>query len=310
MINHSDRGLLIDPEKLFYRNQKLHYASNPAAISINDSQLRIFFNSRDFQNRSAIYSIDFFHEELEPDYESVRIQHLHGPKDSYFSHGLSIGQIFSLDTKKCLSVMGWKNYVDKHWEGRIGYIPIDVEGNLTQLALKPWMDLDKEDPISLSYPAVYEDAHARMIWYGSTLSWDAGNGEMLHVLKEARLSLDGQIIKGDIKLPHVLGSAQAFSRPAIVQTGEHFLLAYSYRGNTTKYRIGFTLLDDLNSASHLGGIPPFLTSEDGWDSEMVEYPSFFFFREQLFMLYNGNSFGRSGIGIVKIQFDETIAMSK
>jgi hypothetical protein len=99
-----------------------------------------------------------------------------------------------------------------------------------------------------------------------------------------------------------LGSAQAFSRPAIVQVDGNFLMAYSYRGNTTKYRIGFMLLGNFNSASHLGGISPFLTSKDQWDSEMVEYPSFFYFQKQLFMLYNGNSFGKTGIGIVKIEF--------
>jgi hypothetical protein len=204
-----------------------------------------------------------------------------------------------------LSVMGWKNYVDKHWEGRIGYIRIDSQGNLTELEPKPWMDLDNQDPISLSYPAVYRDRNSVMIWYGSTLTWDAGNGEMLHILKEARLSSDGRVIKGDIKLPYILGSAQAFSRPAIVQIDKHFLLAYSYRGYMTKYRIGFMLIGNFNSASHLGGLSPFLTSKDEWDSEMVEYPSFFSFQKQLFMLYNGNSFGKTGIGIVRIDIDKT-----
>jgi len=305
MIKLSNRKLLIPSEKLFYKNQKLHYASNPAAMAVTESQLRIFFNSRDLQNRSNIYSIDLFGKKLEPDYDSVSLQHSHGTEDSYFSHGLSVGQIFSLHAKKCLSVMGWKNYVDKHWEGRIGYIPFDIEGNLTQLALKPWMDLDKHDPISLSYPAIYEDFDSMVIWYGSTLTWDAGNGEMLHILKEAKLSSDGQVIKGSNALPYILGAAQAFSRPSIIQIGKNFLLAYSYRGNTTKYRIGFMTLGNLNSASHLGGISPFLTSRDKWESEMVAYPSLFSFQKQIFMLYNGNSFGKTGIGIVSIEHDKT-----
>jgi hypothetical protein len=304
MIKLFNRKLLVDSERLFYMNQKLHYASNPAAMAIRDSQVRIYFNSRDRQNRSNIYSIDLYGEKLEPDYSSISLQHSHGTKDSYFSHGLSVGQIFSMNNEKSLSVMGWKNYVDKHWEGRIGYIPFDAQGNLTQLLPKPWMDLDNQDSISLSYPAIYEDINSTVIWYGSTLTWDAGNGEMLHILKEARLSSDGRVIKGDKKLPYVLGSAQAFSRPAVVQIDKDFLLAYSYRGNTTKYRIGFMLLGNFNSASHLGGISAFLTSKNEWESEMVEYPSFFSFQDQLFMLYNGNAFGKTGIGIVRIELDK------
>jgi hypothetical protein len=301
MIKLSNRKLLIDSEKLYFKNEKLSYASNPAAMTIHDSQLRIFFNSRDDQDRSKIYSIDLHGDELEPDYNSISLQYSYGEAGSYFSHGISVGQIFSIRGVKTLSVMGWKNYVDKHWEGRIGHIPFDIDGNLTHLEPTPWMDLDNLDPISLSYPAVYEDLTSTVIWYGSTITWDAGNGEMLHILKEARLSSDGRVIKGDNTVPYVLGSAQAFSRPAVVQLENHFLMAYSYRGNKTKYRIGFLILDDFESASHLGGISPFLTSEEEWESEMIEYPSFISFQNQLFMLYNGNSFGKTGIGIVRIE---------
>jgi hypothetical protein len=184
MIRLSDRRLLIDSNKLFFNGEKLNYSSNPAATTVCDSQIRIFFNSRDLQNRSNIFSIDLYGKGLEPDYSTITLQHSIGEKDSYFSHGLSIGQIFSISNEKFLSVMGWKNYVDKHWEGRIGYIPIDTQGHLGLLKDSPWMDLDNLDPISLSYPAIYEDLNSTVIWYGSTLAWDVGNGEMLHILRK------------------------------------------------------------------------------------------------------------------------------
>ena len=305
MIELNDRRLLIDAQKLFFKKVKLNYASNPTAMTIGNSQIRIFFNSRDFQNRSSIYSIDFFPKTLDPDYESVVLQHPYGEDSSYFSHGISVGQLFTFDGEKRLSVMGWKSYKDRHWEGRIGFIPLDADGNLNELATRPWMDLDQDDPISLSYPAVLEDRDSKSIWYGSTYTWDAGNGEMVHVIKEAILSQDGKIIKSDKVMPYVVGSAQAFSRPATVKIGTKFLMAYSYRGNTTKYRIGFVKIGDASTASHLSGIPPFLTSNNAWESEMVEYPSFFYFNDQLYMLYNGNSFGKSGIGIVQVIPDKS-----
>ena len=303
MISLSNRRLLIDSERLFLGNQKLEYLSNPVAISLNNSQLRIFFNSRDVENRSSIYSIDFLPEKLEPNYKSVSLQHPYGTESSYFSHGISVGQLFTLDGERRLSVMGWKNYRDKHWEGRVGSISIDENGNLMQLDSEPWMDLDTEDSISLSYPAMYSINGSIKIWYGSTITWDTGNGEMLHILKEATMSKDGQIIKSKNKIPYVLGSAQAFSRPTIVAIGKNHLMAYSFRGDGTKYRIGFIVLEDFSSASHLGGIPPLLTSKSEWESDMVEYPSFFFLKNQLFMLYNGNSFGKTGVGIVSVTID-------
>jgi hypothetical protein len=38
-------------------------------------------------------------------------------------------------------------------------------------------------------------------------------------------------------------------------------------------------------------------SDDGWDSEMIEYPFVFKHDGLRYMLYNGNGYGRSGFGL-------------
>ena len=38
------------------------------------------------------------------------------------------------------------------------------------------------------------------------------------------------------------------------------------------------------------------TSPNGWDSEMVCYPYIFTYCENKYMFYNGNGFGKTGIG--------------
>ena len=70
---------------------------------------------------------------------------------------------------------------------------------------------------------------------------------------------------------------------------------YSYRGSS--YRIGYAESEDGVSwerKDHLAGIS---TSEDGWDSEMVAYAFVFDHRGQRYMLYNGNGYGQTGIGL-------------
>ena len=37
--------------------------------------------------------------------------------------------------------------------------------------------------------------------------------------------------------------------------------------------------------------------EDGWESEMVEYPCVFEWNRRRYMLYNGNDYGRTGVGL-------------
>ncbi|MFX5506086.1 hypothetical protein ABTD43_18760, partial [Acinetobacter baumannii] len=53
------------------------------------------------------------------------------------------------------------------------------------------------------------------MWYGSTLAWDAGTGEMLHVIQHAS-SPDGHHWNRDgLAVPYEIGLAQAFSRPTV-----------------------------------------------------------------------------------------------
>ena len=40
-------------------------------------------------------------------------------------------------------------------------------------------------------------------------------------------------------------------------------------------------------------------SDSGWDSEMIEYPCVFDAAGTRYMLYNGNGFGKTGIGLAR-----------
>jgi hypothetical protein len=70
---------------------------------------------------------------------------------------------------------------------------------------------------------------------------------------------------------------------------------YSVRGE--RYRIGFAQsMDGINWSrmDDVGGLQP---AGDEWESGMVEYPWVFDDSGRRFMLYNGNDYGRSGIGL-------------
>jgi hypothetical protein len=139
------------------------------------------------------------------------------------------------------------------------------------------------------------------MWYGSTVSWDAGNGEMLHVIREAE-SADGNLWKPlDQYVPAELNVAQAFSRPTVREAGDGSLqMWFSYRGGPGRtYRIGYA--ENRGSEWELrldsAGID---VSADGWDSEMIEYPFVFTHKGSTYMLYNGNDFGRTGVGLARL----------
>jgi sucrose-6-phosphate hydrolase SacC (GH32 family) len=74
--------------------------------------------------------------------------------------------------------------------------------------------------------------------------------------------------------------------------------AYGFRNQTrNSYRIGHAYSTDLAEWVRDDSAAGIDVSDAGWDSEMQCYPHVFRLDETLYMLYNGNQFGRFGFGI-------------
>jgi hypothetical protein len=70
---------------------------------------------------------------------------------------------------------------------------------------------------------------------------------------------------------------------------------YACRG--AAYRIGYAESADGLQWERRDGEAGLDVSASGWDSEMVGYPCVFDHRGRRYMLYNGNGFGETGIGL-------------
>ena len=77
----------------------------------------------------------------------------------------------------------------------------------------------------------------------------------------------------------------------------------SYRGNVgKKNRIGYAFSkDEWNWELSLEGAG-IDVSDEGWDSEMIEYPFVFDHKGQRYMLYNGNGYGETGLGLAVLAY--------
>lgn len=280
------------------------HAANPLAIPLEGNIFRVLYNGRDEQNRSSISFVDIdiitrkiVYSHPEPIFE-------HGGDGSFYSHGVSLGNSYVCNEDHFILFMGWKNCSGEHWQGVIGRLAILDNMCLTLTQDYPFLDLDEKDPVSLSYPWILSDHTAFEMWYGSTLSWDAGNGEMIHIIKYATSNDGVDWQRHGQAIPHKMGLAQAFSRPSVVKDHNGYHMWFSYRGGTgVKYRIGYAHSSDgysWESKLRQSGID---VSNSGWDSEMIEYPFVFDHMRQRYMLYNGNDYGRTGFGLAVLEWD-------
>lgn len=279
------------------------HAANPLPIHLKNDVFRIFYSGRDKKNRSSVgaVDIDIIRQEIITEHQDPFF--MHGPKNSFFSDGVSIGNCYEVQGVRYILFMGWQNPKNEHWRGDIGRLILTDDLSLELESSKPFLSSNENDPLSLSYPWVMKRKNLYQMWYGSTHTWNAGNDEMLHAIHYAS-SEDGHTWdRHGVGIPYEVGVAQAFSRPSVVENANGFLeMWFSFRsGRGETYRIGYATCDRTESWTlnlENSGID---ISQTGWDSEMIEYPFVFDHAGSRFMLYNGNSFGKTGFGLAVLE---------
>jgi hypothetical protein len=279
------------------------HAANPLPVHLEGDVYRVFYSGRDAQKRSSIGAVD-----IDVVRRTVMRDHpepvfVHGPPGSFYADGVSIGNCYGVGSQRYMLFMGWQAPAGAQWRGDIGSLQVLPDLSLVLAGDAPLLGADGTDPISLSYPWVSERPGGGYdMWYGSTRTWDAGNGEMLHVLNHATSDDGLEWMRHGLAVPFEIGRAQAFSRPTVARADDGGLqMWFSYRsGRGETYRIGYARNEgaEWRLALDHAGID---VSPGDWDADMIEYPFVFDHGEQRYMLYNGNGYGRTGFGLAVLE---------
>jgi hypothetical protein len=78
--------------------------------------------------------------------------------------------------------------------------------------------------------------------------------------------------------------------------------SFDFRSNPDRgYRVGHAWSDDLVTWTRDDDDPQLETEPDAWDGEMQCYPHVFECDGSVYLLYNGNQFGRHGFGLARLE---------
>jgi hypothetical protein len=172
--------------------------------------------------------------------------------------------------------------------------------NFRRTSRAPLLERTDGDPYLTASPWVIVDDGRWRMWYVSGTEWmetPEGPRHRYHI-KYAE-SPDGR----EWERPDIVcidyGSADefAFGRPCVLRDGAKYRMWYSYRGPS--YRIGYAVSGDGIVWARRDSENVLEVSETGWDSEMVTYPLVTGHGGHSYMLYNGNGYGRTGIGLAR-----------
>lgn len=105
-----------------------------------------------------------------------------------------------------------------------------------------------------------------------------------------------------------LGIDESQALPSVINlNGRHHMFfcyrqSFDFRKNSTRgYRIGHAWTDDLINWTRNDDDPLLETTPNDWDSAMLCYPHVFECDGKVYLLYNGNEFGRYGFGAAELE---------
>lgn len=305
-MNWQKKGLIFTPER--NHDWMASHAQVPLVDRVNENLLRIYFGTRDERNRTVTTYI-----EVDAN-DPSRVSYVHdqpvlglGELGCFDDSGAMPSWIVDRGPLKYLYYTGWNTSTTVPYRNSIGLALSKDGGRTFERAYNgPLLDRTQYEPHLCAVPCVLVEDDKWRMWYLSGVKWDVFNAkpEPRYHIKYAE-SNDGVNWdrRGVVCIDFKSESEAGIVRPSVIKEGSLYRMWYSYRGLENyrtdirnSYRIGYAESHDgiewTRKDEHLG----LDISPSGWDSEMVAYPYVYADETQKYMFYNGNGFGRSGLG--------------
>ena len=281
----------------------IQYAAIPLCLKNEDGTYRIFISDRDLQSRSTIKILDFNADwNLKTASETSKLQC--GTPGSFDEFGTMGTSILKHNSDLWLYYIGWNLTPTVPFRNSIGLAKWDPR---TQMFIKlfkgPILDRSIHDPCFVASCHVLQEENLFRIWYLSCIKWapnQDGKLEHHYHIKYAE-SRDGVnwIRDGRIAIDFKYPNEYAVSVPRVIKDRDIYRMWFSYRGGPMSefYRIGYAESDDGITWDRKDSIVNFDVSTDPRESQMLCYPYIWREENKFYMLYNGNGYGKTGIGL-------------
>jgi len=289
-----------------------NYASLPVADFSEENTLRIYFSTRDQNGRSLITYL-----ETDPECPE-NIHYIHGSpildlgdRGTFDDNGMMPSWITTHDGIKYLYYIGWNPQVTVSYRLAIGLaISRDNGKTFERHSMGPLLDRSADEPYFNTAPCVLKTNSSWIMWYVSCTGWNIikGHPEPSYNIKYA-VSRDGINWRrtGETCINYD-EFTQAIGKPCVYYENSIYKMIYSYRRTDNyrtnpdaSYRLGYAESVDGKIWVRKDGEIGISLSDSGWDSQMIEYSTTYKYRNTRYLIYNGNTFGKSGFGYAVLE---------
>ncbi len=220
-----------------------------------------------------------------------------GALGAFDDSGVTTSCLVPHGRQRLLYYTGWSRGVTVPFYLAAGVAVSEDGGPFVRRSAAPLLDRSAVDPFLTASPFVAIEGARWRMWYVSASEWrqTAAGPRHYYNIRYAE-SADGVswTRDGTVCLDYATPEEYAFARPWVMRDDRGYRMWFAVRGEA--YEIGVAESADgirwtRQSEGGLRG------SGSGWDSGMVEYPALFTHGGRQYMLYNGDDYGRTGVGL-------------
>jgi hypothetical protein len=273
------------------------HAALPHAHALPEGTLRLFFSSRDERVRSHIGAADL---ELSGGEAQVHVRPEPlldpGPRGAFDDSGVTTSCLVVDGDRQLLYYTGWSLGRTVPFYLYVGCAASRDGERFERVSAAPLLERNAVDPYLTASPWVLVENGCWRMWYVSCTGWTLVGGRARHSY-HIRYAESSDGLKwerdGTVCIDFAGPEEHAMSRPCVMRDGDVYRMWFAARG--AAYRIGYAESRDgvhWDRDDAAAGI----TSSGEWDAQMQAYPSVFDHEGSRYLLYNGNDYGRTGVG--------------
>jgi len=308
-------GKIFDPTQFKLPNDCEQFAQSPQALVFDDF-VRIYFSTRVLDKNNSKYLSHIAFVDMKKNLRDIiqvsdkEVIPL-GGLGCFDEHGIFPMHVLKHGDEIYAYTCGWNRRVSVSVDTAIG-LAISRDDGLTfqRIGDGPVLAASLHEPCLVGDGFVKEIGDIFHMWYIFGTGWKKYNAELaperIYKIGHAVSKNGIEWVKEEARqiISDRLGVDESQALPTVIEIEDRYHMFFCYRQSFDfrkhkgrGYRIGHAYSDDLSNWTRddsnllLDGTP------GEWDADMQCYPHVFSCDGKVYLLYNGNEFGRYGFGL-------------
>lgn len=282
------------------------HACVPTVHILNEDTFRIFFSPRNAKGQSMLSYIDVTADNPK---NIIKISNKPimplGELGTFDDGGIMPCSIIKNGDELYLYYVGWNPSGSVPYRNSVGLAVSKDNGESFERMFKgPIVDRNRYEPFFTASPYVMKEEKIWHMWYASSTGFTMVNNkpEPLYIIKYASSENGIDWERNNHTCIEPKTELEANARASVIKENNIYKMWFAYRGSldfrdgADSYRIGYAESTNARDWTRKDSQAGITFSESGWDSKMQTYPNIIEHKSRKFLFYNGNGFGKTGIG--------------